>query len=308
MATSGYSWVKGTELAYIDGAGAKRVSEGTDEGFLVKNFSLDKVLIGSSNWKGLYWTASDNDYAQAHSSSVGTLTKSNNWLYASQWQSGNYSIRRGLLFLDISELESHLPIEEAKLPCSIHAWATAGRAFFAVLVDGTNVPYDETGYGVLEDRTTWLGSCYIPLDYNDYGTIDIVLNSAGIEYLENHAGEEAVPLGLRLSTDINISAPPAGNSEMFSLALTNFTYEGVPYLATYLQIAPNRAAAGYLWVEESSLTYGDATFHKRLIEGTLTGLTGKTPGQISINTKAPMLGTHYCYIDGTGAERCFEGT
>ena len=46
---------------------------------------------------------------------------------------------------------------------------------------------------------------------------------------------------------------------------------------------------------------------ERRILGSLTGLTGKLTSQLSINTKSPMLGTHYCYIDDTGAERCFEG-
>ena len=63
-----------------------------------------------------------------------------------------------------------------------------------------------------------------------------------------------------------------------------------------------------IWVDGTYQYYVDASGDVRRIEGTLTGLTGKLASQISINTKAPMSGTHYCYIDDTGAERCFEGS
>ena len=66
--------------------------------------------------------------------------------------------------------------------------------------------------------------------------------------------------------------------------------------------------AGHIWVEGTKQRYIDSSGNERYIEGTLTGLTGKLPSQLSINTKSPMLGTHYCYIDDEGKERCFEGT
>jgi len=66
--------------------------------------------------------------------------------------------------------------------------------------------------------------------------------------------------------------------------------------------------AGIHWVEDTKQRYIDSSGSERCMEGTLTGLTGKIPSQISINTKTPMLGTHYCYIDDDGKERCFEGT
>lgn len=65
---------------------------------------------------------------------------------------------------------------------------------------------------------------------------------------------------------------------------------------------------GYKWVDGDYQYYTDYLGNVRRILGTLTGLTGKLASQISINTKSPMLGTHYCYIDSSGNERCFEGT
>jgi len=62
------------------------------------------------------------------------------------------------------------------------------------------------------------------------------------------------------------------------------------------------------WIYGNYQYYTDYLGKVRRILGTLTGLTGKIPYQISINTQSPMLGTHYCYIDSSGAERCFEGT
>lgn len=61
------------------------------------------------------------------------------------------------------------------------------------------------------------------------------------------------------------------------------------------------------WVEGDYLHYIDASLDERRILGSTTGLGGKIAGQICVNTKSPMLGTHLCYIDSSGNERCFEG-
>ena len=62
------------------------------------------------------------------------------------------------------------------------------------------------------------------------------------------------------------------------------------------------------WIEGDYLHYIDANLAERRILGATTGLTGKQPGQISINTKSPMNGTKLCYIDSSGNERYIEGT
>ena len=62
--------------------------------------------------------------------------------------------------------------------------------------------------------------------------------------------------------------------------------------------------SGYIWVDGNYLYYvGEGTV--RRIEGSLTGLEGKDPGQISINYA--VGGTKVCYIDSLGKERSFEG-
>lgn len=62
----------------------------------------------------------------------------------------------------------------------------------------------------------------------------------------------------------------------------------------------------FISVDGNYQYYVDSTGAVRRIEGTLTGLEGKLPSQISINTA--QGGTKYCYIDADGKERCFEGT
>ena len=63
---------------------------------------------------------------------------------------------------------------------------------------------------------------------------------------------------------------------------------------------------GHAPIDDIYQYYVDATGAVRRIEGALTELSGKLPSQISINSV--QGGRKYCYIDGTGAERCFEGT
>lgn len=63
---------------------------------------------------------------------------------------------------------------------------------------------------------------------------------------------------------------------------------------------------GFGWIEGTYWHYTDEYGAERRIQGGLTGLTGKTPGQISINIAARSgYGKNFCYIDSTGAERAF---
>lgn len=63
--------------------------------------------------------------------------------------------------------------------------------------------------------------------------------------------------------------------------------------------------AGHTFVEGNYLHYIDDTGAERRILGILTGLTGKIPGQISINMSYPLYGRNLCYIDSSGNERGF---
>jgi len=102
----------------------------------------------------------------------------------------------------------------------------------------------------------------------------------------------------------------AGLGTKFAYIDTNCakrTKEGTPTGVTGEK--PGYIGVSGIYLEYSD--YSDPTWGQnvcRRIEGNLTGLTGKLPNQISVNTKAPMLGTHHCYIDEDGNERCFEGT
>jgi len=127
------------------------------------------------------------------------------------------------------------------------------------------------------------------------------------------------------STDYNCTGTPTGGAGVMShlstlrespagyiwVEGTKFAYVGAD-CSKRLKEGTLEGATGKIasqpWIEGTKQRYIDSSGNERYIEGTLTGLTGKLPSQISINTKAPMLGTHYCYIDDNGAERCFEGT
>jgi hypothetical protein len=101
-----------------------------------------------------------------------------------------------------------------------------------------------------------------------------------------------------------------------------------------------KGGGGFIWIEGTNFAYTDSVVKKRLREGVLTGITGKTPGYISVDgdyfvyvdstgavrriqgtltsltgkiagqssINLAQGGTKYCYIDGSGNERCFEGT
>jgi len=236
---------------------------------------------------------------------------------------------RNVIFFDTTGLSPTLEIENAGIwveltYCQNIALTKIADTINIVLCPDIHRPAVEADYGYLGDCGTIVGSLYIPVDLpTNYRYIP--LNDVGIAAI-NAGG--ITPFGIRPSRDINVNFP--GWDTQFC----------VIFGTAYLRIN-DPVFTGYIWVEGTKFAYLDHYRDKRLkegtlvsgvasdtfawvdgvyqyytdhaggvrrIEGTLTGLTGKLPSQISINTKAPMYGTHYCYIGDDGAERCFEGT
>jgi len=160
-----------------------------------------------------------------------------------------------------------------------------------------------------------------------------VFNERGIAYLESKRGGVA-----RIGMLATVFPPSSDSSGTCYVAYATNPLK----TEIWINANPGYKTPFYLWIEETKFAYIDASYTKRTKEGTLTGdpdgdpyqawvygdyqyytdylgkvrrilgtltgLTGKAPYQISINTKSPMLGTHYCYIDSSGNERAFEGT
>jgi len=272
-----------------------------------------------------------------------TNSLSASWVYSPSWPPNVYGVGRAFFQVDLSGLSPSLHIAWAGLVCPNATAMNASypKSYSVELVNGEGVECDNynhalKGYGDLFDKTVSLGSLSVPVGGLPSGELTIPLNSAGIAYLEAYAGGIA-PFGMRLSTDISGEVPGATGYEY--LRFYGAATGGSEDSRAYFYIIYN--CQGFIWVEGIYLAYKDATCQKRLtegtdtgangtaeypwvdgiyqyyvdangdvrrIEGSLTGLTGKLPSQISVNTKSPMLGTHFCYIDDTGAERCFEGT
>jgi len=191
------------------------------------------------------------------------------------------------------------------------------------------VPYDDpdkivgtfSAPAVNDSNAVWLGE----------------FNERGIALLESKRGSN-VRLGFLGTVFPSAIDPPNWTYALCKMAFASSSLK----TEIWINANPGYISPFYIWIEGTNFAYTDAAYNKRLKEGaltgdadgdpyqawiagdyqyytdylgkvrrilgTLTGLTGKTPYQVSINTKSPMLGTHYCYIDNTGAERCFEGT
>lgn len=115
----------------------------------------------------------------------------------------HHYIDRGLVKVDLTDVSLLSEIEEATLYATGASANSDVSSFSLVLVDGTDVSADTTGYGDLLSRTENCGSHYVPggtysLDYD----FEIDFTEAGLAILNANRGGYAY-FGLRLNTDIN---------------------------------------------------------------------------------------------------------
>lgn len=247
----------------------------------------------------------------------------NGYIFPFSWQGTSIvGVRRAILFFDTTGQSGDMVLRlwnsRDSSPCY-----TGGTHYFRVLDgSGADPDFDEAIYGWMLGR---MGAEYLigekllsSIDCQSWG--EVFIPSAYI----NGAGYTILIVTTDDDQEDNYSGSSCGTSLMSHLSqvqLHNCGYEWVEgdYLA-YLDIARQKRlklgtltgvsgkTPGYTSVDGTYKIYVDASGNVRYIEGALTGLTGKIPGQISINIKSPMIGTHDCYIDDDGAERCFEGT
>jgi len=230
-----------------------------------------------------------------------------------------YNVYRSALVFDTSSLGVGFTVESAKLRLYCN-YKNLNTDFDVVVVKGADIediPV-KADYGDLLDETESRGSInsadvtveqWAEIELNQYGRPEI--NVTGL-----------TKFGLRSSKDIDIVAPTDVNVVRFSSYFGDYSAKLIineEFKFRYIDADGIKRAvqstktgdignSGYLWVEGTYLHYIDANGDVWRFEGTLTGLTGKIPSQISINTKSGIDGTKLCYIDDTGAERCFEGT
>lgn len=282
-----------------------------------------------------YWSSGRRTtYALAHDRATGTWTPVNFGMQ--RIDSSNdyaksldvYIIYRGIIGIDLTTLSPSTPVNEASLVVpDMLKWATH-RDIWGCLVDATGITTAESGYGDMRDRTTILGSVFIPSGTGfSYSDDVIILNSAGRTFIEDNAGGIA-QFGLRQYYDIMDTAP--GNSEAWDERQTcgiDAFGDDAAYLLTgglggYIWVegtkfsytdgygtkrqkegtdTGNNGIAGFLWIEGNYLHYIDANGDERRIEGTQQSATGKVGGHIWID------GNYMRYIDSSGNERYITG-
>ena len=224
-----------------------------------------------------------------------------------------YNIPGGLPTL----ASAHIISKEVYCSCG----ATSGGMY-----DATSLNLEEdAAYGNMLSLPSLIGTWSMPgLESGDAYWI-ATFNAAGLSFLESKAGSSA-----RIA--LYSSDSPSSQCRIWGLLwagiydhLSRLYYNDVGggYIwvegtkLAYLDISRTKRlqegtttgttgkVAGHLWVEGDYLHYIDNTGAERRILGTATSLSGKTASQISINTA--QGGTKLCYIDSSGAERCFEG-
>jgi len=230
--------------------------------------------MASANWASGGGTTADNV--------KGTVTNT-------------YLIKRGMFDIDCSDLPPSLTINCAKLVAPIAVWESTFKEVNAVLVDATGVTVGDSGYGEILSKEASLGSILVPITGGTFytGKKEIILNAAGIAFLEASAGGIA-RFGLRIDEEINAVPPIHAEKQRFGIGpLPEPFYIHANYLPT---------AGGYIWVEGTKLAYIDNSLDKRTQEGTKAGATGQTPGHLWVE------GTNLRYIDASGDERYITGT
>lgn len=288
-----------------------------------------------------FWDKEGDNYSTVHNADEATLYVlpglfcpiSHNYHKISD----TFSIRRTVFGVDLTELSPPFYISEATFISPRSNAIATERSVFAVLVDGTDVPITEAGYGTF--LGTSLGELLIPEGTNSYAGRSIPLNSLGRKLLEDNVGSIAT-FGLRVDNDISSIEPGFGKTKAewqefssqviagdgYEAAYIHIVYSGTPYYGGYIWVEGTNLAylddfrdkrvceggldagtgvAGYLWVEGDYLHYIDASGNERYLLGQLTGLVGKVPGQLSINIAS--LGIKLCYIDSSGKERDILG-
>jgi hypothetical protein len=301
MATPGYGWAEGTKWAYIDADGVKRTQEGTLTGLTGKlpgqisvntkspmlgthfcyidSSGNERCIEGTSlglTEKSLplvdprgYWSSGWNlSYTIIHDLSPATWYTDSQTVYAAQSHdpdTDRFLIYRAMFNVDLTGQSSPIGITQAKFVCPFGWVRSTTRDIYIVLVNATDVTADNDGYGIMLNKTTNLGSLLVSAGYSfGYGLVEIPLNSAGIDFLEAHAGGTA-QIGIRIDQDISATSPDDVNWE----AQDFFTpVKPGDHPEAYMRIT-YYAPPGHIWVEGTNLAYVDSGSLKRTFEGAL---------------------------------------
>jgi hypothetical protein len=259
----GHIWIESTKFRYIDSSGNERCIEGTSAGFAGKVLPL-------TNPRGYWGSGWDLSYTTIHDLGSATWYHSYSGMpnvYVSQYHKSDsdmFLIYRALIGVDLTSLSPPIDISEAKLVCPFGWIKSTLRDIYIVLVDATGVTANGAGYGIMHDKTTSLGSLLVPAGYNPgYGLVEIPLNSAGIEFLENNAGE-VVQVGIRIDQDISTTPPSDTISEAqdFFTPVVSDTHPEAYMWVIYPGLA------GHIWVEGTKFAYVDSGYFRRTFEGT----------------------------------------
>jgi len=237
-----------------------------------------------------YWEKSGSPYADVHDAVSGTWESDGDPLAAQYYQDSTYYIYRKLFTVPMVDCIEPT-ITEATVIGNGHL-ESSDRDIKAVLVDASDVTIGDSGYGDMKDKTTDYGHLDIPEGTDGDYDWEIPISEAGLALLEGYGMAQ---LGIRLDQDISATAPNLNERQ---------EHGGFP---SHIHIVCSTFPRRYAWVYLSGFYYVDAWGSCRWKVGDLTGLTGKNPAQISINTKSGIDGTKFCYIDNDRKERCIEG-
>jgi hypothetical protein len=155
------------------------------------------------------WSA---NYTTVHNAANGKWRSYSYYPEAHQVKSGTtYYIRRAITTYDCSSLPPGLNVVAMKLIGYGYLQANK-RDIQCVAVDGSGVPFNNSGYGSMRLRMIDLGHVDIPRGTAGWMNYEIPLNASGISLVMANAGGSVI-LGRRIDKDIISSAPGSNESQ-----------------------------------------------------------------------------------------------
>jgi hypothetical protein len=166
-----------------------------------------------------YWQGSDVNYLVLWGASSKLWNNASTYHTAmaqNAWSSPLYYIGRGLISINLTSLPAVIYPVEATLKCPYTQIQSNLKDSWAVMVDANGVPANNSGYGLIRDRTTDLGDVVISKGGVRVVSIDVPFKDAGLAWIQANA-HAVGQLGLRISWEIGMSAPgPSYEQQLFN--------------------------------------------------------------------------------------------
>lgn len=214
-------------------------------------------------------------------------------------------ISRIIIQFDVSGLSlEDVPYAQLALRFGIHSGVNpVGKVTYAYKLTRTDWVELEATWNSYKTGSAWTspGGDYVtsnpsgvPLTFKDIDEIGWHFMFWNVTAIVRDAIINEIPASILIKFNIEYVTPENWSLAQFSTRHTPLNFR------PYLTIGP-APEGGYIWVEGTNFAYIDASYYKRLEEGTLTGNSG-TSGYTWVE------GNYLHYIDSSGNERRILGT